>query len=148
MGVIILKIGCYDEKLKIMYDENQCLRKNSKIRKQTLKTSCWGIEKSKSCKKFCNSIVIQENYPINLYADGVLNISPIIIYIKTTKLNVLHCNQIKMICGDYVNNIDLKQRPFHIEKIKITSLSQKESNDLRIKYRNNLLNGTKTKKKN
>jgi len=145
--VILLKIGCFAQKLKLMYEENQCLRKNSKIRKQTLKTSCWGMEKTKNCKTFCNSIVIQENYPINLSADSVLNISPIVIYAKTAKMNanVLRCDNVRMVCGDYVNEINLRQqrRPFYIEAIHIPLLSEAKMNELRTKYKNNLLHGSK-----
>merc|ERR1719242_1847394 len=50
-----------------------------------------------------------------------------------------------MSCGDFVNEIDLRRSPVHIEEIETLSLSPKEKNDLRVKYRNNLMNNGKKK---
>merc|ERR1711997_720800 len=138
--IILIKIGVFYDKLCIMYEENGVLRKNSKIRKQTLKTSCWGLEKTKLSATFENSIIIQENYPISINSDNVLSISPIIVYVKKNRINNLNYNQMKIFCGDVCNVITLNKRPYHIQNILIPSLTQKEEEHLRLKYRNNLLN--------
>eukprot|EP01083_Nonionella_stella_P065250 170792_1 len=138
--VALVRIGCFDDKLNIMYDENGVLRKNSKIRKQTLKTSCWGLEKTRCSSKFENSLIIQENYGCNITADDVLSISPITLYAKTHLLahQVLQLNQ---------RQIRLDKPPFEIQNIKIPKLSHKEEDALRIKYRNTLLHGKSNKTK-
>merc|ERR1719242_1749866 len=80
--VVVLQIGCFMDRLHVMYRENAVLRKNSKMRKQTLKTSCWGLEKTRFSTHFDNSIVIQENHASEIEADHVLDISPIAVYVK------------------------------------------------------------------
>lgn len=140
--VIIIKIGCFKDKLQIMYQENGILRKNSKIRKQTLKTSCWGLEKTKNSPKFENSIIIQENYSIDINADNVLSISPIKVYVKKTALTL---NRLKIFCGDVCQVINLQKRPYHIQSIQYPQLTHDDEQHLRLKYRNNLLNHSKTK---
>ena len=144
--IVIIKIGSCQKKLNIMYEENGVLRKNSKIRKQTLKTSCWGLEKTKNSSKFDNSIIIQENYSININADNVLSISPISVYVKKNQINNLITNKLKIFCGDICNIINLNKRPFHIQNIPQTQISHNQQQHLRLKYRNNLLNNTKSGK--
>jgi len=135
--VVLMKIGCIYDKLGIMYEENGVLRKNSKIRKQTLKTSCYGLEKTRNSTIFENSVIIQENYSIDINAENVLAISPITVYVKRDRINRLCCNVMKIFCGDYCNVVELNKSPYYIENIIVPSLSNEEEQILRVKYRNN-----------
>eukprot|EP01084_Bolivina_argentea_P293222 504271_1 len=139
--ICLIKIGCFIDKLHIMYEENSLLRKNSKIRKQTLLTHCWGLEKTKLTNKFYNSIIIQEHYGIDLFAHQILTYSPIIIYCKKNCINNLKYNTI-IING---NKINLNEKPFHIPNIQIPTLNYEQKQILRSKYRKIISKGNKLK---
>jgi len=143
--VVLLKIGSHPRKLQVMYEENGVLRKNSKIRKQTLKTSCWGLEKTKNSPTFENSVIIQENYSIHINADNVLAISPIAVYVNKERLHHLPYRELKIFCGDVCRLITLHKRPYHIANVSIAPLSHEQEQHLRSQYRRNVLNSSKSK---
>jgi len=138
--VVMFKIACHPRKLCIMYEENSVLRKNSKIRKQTLKTSCWGLEKTRSSSRFENSIVVQENYAMDVCADNVLAASPILVYVRKERAQSLRSSQLKFMCGDVCKCVRLRAaRSPAPHSPMMEELSSEHEQYLRDKYRRNLL---------
>jgi len=134
--ILRLQIGCLVERLHIMLRENAVLRTNSKERKQTLKTSCWGLEKTRFCGQFENSIVVQENHGIEIDAEHILAISPLAVYVKRDCMHCLQCGTLTVACGpETEQTVALNVRPFEIRNIEIVPLSEEEVQRLSAKYR-------------